>query len=63
VQEENLDCRYPVVLIPGLRVAQEVGRMLVEKNLGAVAELLEELDSRYELRLDRRDPKDILFSN
>jgi uncharacterized protein involved in tolerance to divalent cations len=44
-------------------VAQEVGRMLVEKNLGAVAELLEELDSRYELRLDRRDPKDILFSN
>jgi hypothetical protein len=62
VQEEILEDRYPIVMIHGLRLAQEVDALLIERKLSATTELLQEIDSQYESRLHFKDPEEILFS-
>lgn len=62
VQEELFEDRYPVVLIHGLRLAEEINALVIERKLNGTAELLKEVDGEYESRLDFRDPEEILFT-
>jgi hypothetical protein len=62
VQEEVLEDRYPVVMIHGLRLAEEINRILIERKLSGTIELLKEVDAVYESRVDFRDPEEILFT-
>ncbi len=62
VQEEVLEDRYPVVMIHGLRLAQEIDALLIERKLTGTGELLDEVDAGYDARLDFKDPEEILFT-
>jgi len=62
VQEEVLEDRYPVVLIHGLRLAEELNAMVVERQLRGPREALEEIDNEYPKRLASRDPEEVLFT-
>lgn len=62
VQEEVFEDRYPVVLIHGLRLAQEIDALLIERKLTGTDELLEGVDAGYNARLDFKDPEEILFT-
>ncbi len=60
VQEEIYEDRYPIVLINGLRIAQEVVAMVIEGGYPNAIKLLDIIDATYESRLAYRDPEDIL---
>lgn len=60
VQEEVYEDRYPIVLINGMRVAQEVTALVIEQGRPNVPTLLEEIDATYDSRLADRDPEDVL---
>jgi Restriction endonuclease len=60
-QREVLDDQYPLVLIHGLRLAEEVLRLAFEWHGSDVAMLLEAVDATYEDRLQIRRPEEILW--
>lgn len=60
VQEEVYEDRYPIVLINGMRLAQEVTALAMERGNPTVISLLDEIDATYEGRLQDRDPEDVL---
>jgi hypothetical protein len=62
VQQELLEDRYPIVLVHGLRLAQEVDALMVERQIRRTEDLLDEIDASYEARLDYRDPEEILYT-
>ncbi len=62
VQEEVFADRYPVVMIHGLRLAQEIDALLIERKLRGTREFLDEVDAGYDSRLDFKDPEEILFT-
>ncbi len=61
VQREVLEDKYPIVLINGQRLAQEVLQLVHEKGLPDVQTLLEDVERRHEGKPVRRDPEEILF--
>jgi hypothetical protein len=60
-QREVLDDQYPLVLIHGLRLAEEVLRMAFERHGSDVAALLHAVDLGYRGRLQLRRPEEILW--
>jgi hypothetical protein len=60
-QREVLEDRYPIVLVCGRRLAEEVHRLLVEKGSEDLTALLLEIDRGYEGALAPRDPEELLF--
>lgn len=60
VQEEIYEDRYPIVLVNGQRLAEEVNGMIIERAYKDVAGLLDEIDATYEERLAYRDPEEVL---
>jgi hypothetical protein len=60
-QREVLDDQYPLVLIHGLRVAEEVLRLAFERHGSDVGVLLKEVDGTYPVRLQIRRPEEILW--
>lgn len=61
VQQEVIEDRYPIVLIHGKRVAEEVISMLHETdNYSSFIELLEAVSSSYSERIRSRDPEEVL---
>jgi hypothetical protein len=60
-QREVIDDQYPLVLIHGLRLAQEVCRLAFERHGGDVHALLNAVDATYEARLGLRRPEEILW--
>jgi len=62
VQQEVLEDRYPIVMIHGLRLAQEIDGLIIERKLKGTRELLNEVDAAYASRLDFKDPEEILFT-
>jgi Restriction endonuclease AspBHI N-terminal/Restriction endonuclease len=60
-QREALDDQYPLVLIHGLRVAEEVLRLAFERHGADVTALLEAVDATYQDRLQLRRPEEILW--
>jgi hypothetical protein len=60
-QREVIEDRYPIVLVCGRRLAEEVRDLLIEKGSTDLVALLEEIDEGYEGALAPRDPEDLLF--
>ncbi len=61
VQREVIEDKYPIILIHGLRVAEEVSKMVHDSEIySTVAELLTAMDSIYPSRLKQRQAEEIL---
>ena len=60
-QREVIEDRYPIVLVCGRRLAEEVHKMLVERGSDDVVGLLDEIDEGYHGALAPRDPEELLF--
>lgn len=60
-QREVIEDRYPIVLVCGKRLAEEVHKLLIEKGTDDLASLLAEVDAGYEGPLAPRDPEELLF--
>jgi Restriction endonuclease len=60
-QREVLDDQYPLVLVHGLRLAEEVLRLAFERHGSDVNALLEAVDVNYPGRLQVRRPEEILW--
>jgi hypothetical protein len=60
VQREIIEDEYPLLLIPGSRIAQEVEEMLHESALATLGELLNDISSTYRASVLRRRPTEIL---
>jgi hypothetical protein len=60
-QREVIEDRYPIVLICGRRVAEEVHKLLIEKGSDDLPALLNEIDAGYEGALAPRDPEELLL--
>ncbi|ADL45292.1 restriction endonuclease [Micromonospora aurantiaca ATCC 27029] len=59
-QEEMMDDQYPIVLIDGRRLAEEVRRMASDSHGGNLNTFLSELASGYEEAVTSRRPEEIL---
>ena len=60
-QREVIEDRYPIILICGRRIAEEVQKMLTEQGTDDLAALLDAIDDTYEQALAPRDPEELLF--
>ncbi len=60
-QREVIEDRYPIVLICGQRLAEEVHKMLTERGSDDLMALLDEIDDGYEGALAPRDPEELLY--
>jgi hypothetical protein len=60
-QREVIEDRYPIVLINGRRVAEEVLGLLIESGLTDLQAFLESVDATYGRNLVPRDPEEILL--
>jgi hypothetical protein len=58
-QQEVIEDRYPLVLIPGAKVAEAVRTLALRDGL-TVSELLKRVDDSYIDRLRDRDPEQVL---
>ena len=56
-----LEDKYPIVLINGKRLAEEVLLAVHEEALGNVAEFLEMIDATYDEHVMQRSPEEILY--
>lgn len=62
VQQEVIEDRYPIVLIPGKRIAEEVIKIVHEQDrYRDVDHLLDELSDEYDSRIQHRQPEEILI--
>jgi hypothetical protein len=62
VQQEVIEDRYPIVLIHGKRLAEEVAKIVHEDDrFKSVADLLNHLTMGYESRIQYRQPEEILY--
>ena len=62
VQQEVLEDKYPIALIHGHRVAEELWKLVFESGAANVRSFLEDLDAQYDNRLAQRRPDEILFT-
>ena len=60
VQREVLDDEYPILLVPGARVAEEVLAASLEAGCSNVPEFLERIDRDYDAAVVDRRPEEIL---
>ena len=58
-QQEVIEDRYPLLLIPGAEVARAVRTIALRDGIEPI-ELLERVDGSYESRLRDRDPEQVL---
>lgn len=60
VQREIIEDEYPILLIPGSRVAHEVDTMLHEGAFASLDQFLDDISSTYRTSMMRRRPTEIL---
>ena len=60
VQREVLEDEYPIVLVPGVRVAEEVLAASLEAGCSNVVEFLNQVDRGYDEAVVDRRPEEIL---
>ncbi|RYY90417.1 MAG: restriction endonuclease [Chitinophagaceae bacterium] len=60
VQREVIDDEYPILLVPGRRVAEEVEKATREASCNGVLEYLRTVDDDYERSVINRRPEEIL---
>lgn len=61
VQREVIDDKYPIVLINGLRLAEEVLKIVYGEGYATVRSFLEILDTMYEDKVQLRKPEEVLL--
>ncbi|MEK5133042.1 restriction endonuclease [Bacillus sp. FSL W8-0645] len=61
VQREVIDDSYPIVLVHGLRLAQEVLKMVYLMGFSSVIDFLKDIDKVYEDKILARRPEEILY--
>lgn len=61
VQREVIDDKYPIMLINGKKVAQEVFEMMIRDGYQTVNDLLIEVDSAYDETVSSQSPEEILL--
>ena len=61
VQREVIDDSYPIIMIHGLRLAEEVLEMIYEKGFSNVTSFLNDIDDKYEDKILARRPEEILY--
>ena len=61
VQREVLEDRFPVLLVNGRRVAEEVLQLAHERGFPTVKALLDDIDKGHDDQVVQRDPEEILF--
>jgi len=61
VQREVLEDKFPILLINGKILAQEVMKMSLDNGSKNVNSLLKSIDDKYESLIQKRDPEEILF--
>ena len=62
VQQEVIEDRYPIVLVHGKRVAEEVIKIVHEEDRYAnVEQFLDDVSAEYESRVQQRQPEEILY--
>ncbi|MDB9975559.1 restriction endonuclease [Candidatus Thioglobus sp.] len=61
VQIEILEDKYPILLINGKKLSQEVNEIIIENGYKNIHEYLIDIDSKYEGAIKYRDPEEILF--
>lgn len=62
VQREVIEDKYPIVLIHGKRLAEEVNKIIYESNqFSSVSEYLSSLELNYPNRIKQRNPEEILY--
>ncbi|MDH3276193.1 MAG: hypothetical protein OEM64_12730 [Gammaproteobacteria bacterium] len=62
VQQEVIEDRYPIVLVHGRRVAEEVIKIVHDEDrFSNVESLLDELSAGYQDRIQQRQPEEILY--
>jgi len=59
-RREVIDDEYPILLVPGRRVAQEIDRAAREAGLGGLKACLEAIDATYDKLVINRRPEEIL---
>ncbi len=59
-QEEMVEDQYPIVLIDGRRLAEEVRRMAMDSHGGDLEAFLSDLASGYEEAVTSRRPEEVL---
>lgn len=60
-QVEVYDDEYPIVLVPGRRLAETVSQLMAARGHQDVGQFLKEVDSTYDSRIQVRNPSEILF--
>ena len=60
-QREVLEDRYPLILVNGRELAENVDRMMHGRALRDVSTFLDEIDRDYDSRVARREPESILL--
>ncbi len=61
VQIEILEDKYPILLINGKILSEEVNEIVHQKRYKNVKEYLQEIDKEYEGAVKFRDPEEILL--
>lgn len=61
VQREVLEDKYPIILVNGFRLANEVLSMVYEQGYATLDSFLNSIDKEYENQVVERDPEEILF--
>lgn len=61
VQREVLEDKYPIILVNGLRVAEEVLKIVYKDGYLNVEDFLLEVDRTHDENVERRDPEEILY--
>ncbi len=61
VQQEVIEDRYPIVLVHGKRIAEEVIKIVHEDDrYASVTALHDDVSENYESRVQQRQPEEIL---
>jgi len=61
VQREVLEDKYPIILINGYRIAQELLTAMYEDGVSKAEDFLKRIDDTYEEQIMVREPEEILY--
>jgi len=61
VQQEIIEDQYPIMLVHGQKIAEEMSEVLYQRGISDVNILLNEIDSEYEQLIKTRRPEEVLF--
>ncbi len=61
VQQEIIEDQYPIMLVNGRKIAEEIAEALYQRGISDINKLLDEIDNEYDQLVKTRRPEEILF--